>query len=56
MLVRFWNNFTEMFFKWPFSEIFKALVNRGYFYYTDMNYFLKSILLWNHWSDFEITS
>ena len=33
-----------------------ALVNGGYLHYTEMKEFLKNLLLWNRWSDFEIIS
>ena len=33
-----------------------ALVNVGFLHYMDMKKFLKNLLLWNHWSDFEIIS
>ena len=33
-----------------------ALVNGGFLHYTDMKKFLKSLVLRNRWSDFEITS
>ena len=33
-----------------------ALVNWGFLHYTDMKKFLKNLLLWNRWSDFEIIS
>ena len=33
-----------------------ALVNGGFLHYTDMKKFLKSLLLRDHWSDFEIIS
>ena len=33
-----------------------ALVNGGFLHYTDMKKFFKHLLLWNHWSDFEIIS
>ena len=33
-----------------------ALVNGGFLHYMDMKKFLKSLLLQNRWSDFEITS
>ena len=62
LLVRFWNNFTEMFLGWPFAKIVHkilistnmTLVNWGYLHYTDMKKFLKVLLLWKGWSDFEI--
>ena len=57
-LVRFLNNFTEVFFGWPFSKIVCEILIRkgismavGYLNYADMKKFLK-ILLWNGWSDF----
>ena len=31
-----------------------ALLNGGFLHYMDMKKFLKNLLLWNHWSDFEI--
>ena len=31
-------------------------MNRGFLHYTDMEKFLKNLLLWNRWSDFEIIS
>ena len=31
-------------------------MNGGYFHYTNVNKFLKNLLLWNCWSDFEIIS
>ena len=33
-----------------------ALVNGGFLHYMDMKKFLKSLLLQNRWSDFEIIS
>ena len=33
-----------------------ALVNGGYLHYTEMKEFLKNLLLWNRWSDFEMIS
>ena len=33
-----------------------ALVNGGFLHYRDMKKFLKNLLLWNCWSDFEIIS
>ena len=33
-----------------------ALVNGGFLQYTDMNKFLKNLVLRNCWSDFEIIS
>ena len=33
-----------------------ALVNGGFLHYMDMKKFLNSLLLRNHWSDFEIIS
>ena len=38
----------------PFINM--ALVNRGFLHYRDMKKFLKNLLLWNCWSDFEIIS
>ena len=63
LLVRFWNNFTEMFlvaFLKNCSQNFDlalnmAVVYGGYFHSMDMKKFLKN-LLWNHRSDFEIIS
>ena len=33
-----------------------ALVNGGFLHYTDMEKFLKNLVLRNRWSDFEIIS
>ena len=33
-----------------------ALVNGGFLHYTDMQKFLKNLVLRNRWSDFEIIS
>ena len=33
-----------------------AVVTGGYFHATDMKKFLKNLLLWNHWSNFEMIS
>ena len=33
-----------------------VLVNGGFLHYTDMEKFLKNLVLRNHWSDFEIIS
>ena len=64
LLIRFWNNFTEMFLVWFFFKncshnfdlsINMALVNGGFLYYTDMKKFIKNLLR-NRWSDFEIIS
>ena len=33
-----------------------ALVNEGFLHYMDIKKFLKNLLLWNRWSDFEIIS
>ena len=33
-----------------------ALVNGGFLLYTDMNKFLRNLVLRNRWSDFEIIS
>ena len=33
-----------------------ALVNGGFLHYMDMKKCLKNLLVWNHWSDFEIIS
>ena len=50
--VRFWNNFTEMFLRWPFSCSrnfdplrHMAVVNGGYFRHRDMKKFLEILLL-----------
>ena len=48
----------------PFQNLFAkcdpsvnmALVNGGFLHYRDMKKFLKNLLLWNCWSDFEIIS
>ena len=48
----------------PFQKMFAkfdpstntALVNGGFLHYRDMKKFLKNLLLWNCWSDFEIIS
>ena len=62
-LVRFWNNFAEMFIRWLLKICLQnvdasrimALVNGSYLHFSDMKEFLE-ILPWNYWSDFEIIS
>ena len=65
--VRFWNNFTGLFHGWLFSKIVREILIRrkkhgrhggggDFWHYMDMKKFLKNLLLWNPWSDFEIIS
>ena len=66
LLVRFWNNFTGLFLGWPISKSVRQVLIRlktwppwgwvDFLHYTDMEKFLKTLLLWNPWSDLEIIS
>ena len=64
LLVWFWNNFTGMFLRWPFSKLFAQFwsVHKhnsgewGLLALYGHKKFLKNLLFWNRRPDFEIIS